>query len=161
NSMTDGIYRYTARSLLSSIHRSLGWPAPQRLFEPFGTGYPDVGLQKALGQYFTDSQAETKSSDFQGLLTWESVHGVCNKPAGVASDWIDDVVAQAGAFGGPGGPLTLEDLAVLLRDWLLSDGTLGSSAPEGLTVSEREALAAYLGVPLSTEASAVPGLEGK
>ena len=161
NAMTDGIYRYTARNLLNSVHRSLGWPAPERLFAPFGTGYPDAGLQKALGQFFTDSQAETKSSDFQGLLTWESLHGVCDKPSGVASDWIDDVVAEAGAFGGPGGPLTLEDLAVLLRDWLLADGTLGSSAPEGLTVSEAQALEAYLGVPLSTEADDVADLEGK
>jgi hypothetical protein len=158
NAMTDGIYRYTARSLLNSTHRALGWPAPQRF--P-GIAYPDAGLQKALGQFFTDSQAETKNSDFQGLLIWESLHGVCNKPTGVASDWIDDVVAEAGAFGGPGGPLTLEDLAVLMRDWLLSDGTLGASAPAGLTVSEQQALAAYLGVPLSTEASAVADLEGK
>jgi hypothetical protein len=166
--MSDGLYRYTANNLLRSVHRGLGWPVPERLFsagfEPvYPTSYPDATLQKAMGQFFSDTQAESKNSQFQGMLKWESVHGLCAKPTdpAVASDWIDDVMTAAAGFGGPGGPLTVGDLVVVVKDWLLSDGTIESAAPEGLAVAEDEVLEDYFGVSLSTEASAVADLDDK
>ena len=159
NAMSDGVYRYTAHNLLNSIHRALDWPEPQR-FPSLGN-YPDAPLERAMGQFFSDAEAGSKTSDFQALLHWESVHGVCNKTGITGSDWIDAVMLEVAGFSGSGGPLTVEDVAVLLRDWLLSDGTIGSTAPDGLTASEAQALADYFGVSLNTDASVVPDLETK
>jgi hypothetical protein len=167
--MTDGVYRYTARNLLGSVHGALGWPAPERLFSTlFGGGpgaypddYPTAALQKTLGQYFSDVHEQTKNADFPALLGWESIHGVCSKPTGVGSDWIDDVVTATGSFMGPGADLTMEDLLVLMRDWLLADGRLGSAAPMGLVDDEEQAWVDLLGMPLSTTANTVVDLDDK
>lgn len=161
NAMSDGLYRYSAYNLLHSVHAALGWPAPERLFEPFAPGYPDAALQKALGQFFSETSAESRNVDFQAMLIWESIHGVCERPSGVASDWIDALMSGMAAFSGPGGPLTTEDMVVTMRDWLLADGTIGTDNPTGLSEDEQAALAAVLGTPLSTPASAVTDLEPK
>jgi hypothetical protein len=157
NSMGEGVYRYTARSLLNSVHRALGWPAPERF--P-GVTYPDETLTRAIGQFFSDATPGSQSVDFQGILHWESVHGVCEKPAGVASDWIDSLMAEVAAFP-PGDPLTVEDLVVVTRDWLLGDGTIATSAPEGLTEEEQAQLADFFGADLEDPASSVADLEEK
>ncbi len=159
NAMSDGIHRYTAHNLLNSIHNALNWPQPERF--PPATGYPDRDLERAIGQYLSDSSAGSKTTDFQALLHWESVHGVCDKSDVVGSDWIDDVMTEVAGFGGGGGPLTLEDLTVLLKDWLLSDGTIAATAPDTLTDDEATALANYFGTALSTDAGTVADLEGK
>jgi hypothetical protein len=160
NSMGEGVYRYSARSLLNSIHRALDWTEPERF--P-GASYPDATLARAMGQFFSDNTPGTRSVDFQGLLYWESIHGICEKPSGVASDWIDSLMTGIAAFppGDPGGPLTVEDLVVVTRDWLLGDGTIATDAPEGLTEDERAQLADLFGVDLDDPASSVVDLEGK
>ncbi len=157
NAMSDGIHRYTAHNLLNSIHNALDWPQPERF--PPAAAYPDRDLARAIGQYLSDSSAGSKATDFQALLHWESVHGVCDKSGVVGSDWIDDVMTEVAGFGGSGGPLTLEDLTVLLKDWLLSDGTIATTAPDTLTEDEATVLANYFGVPLSTDESSVADLE--
>ena len=161
NAMSDGIYRYTAHNLLNSINQALDWPAPER-FPPV-SDYPDRDLERAIGQYLSDASAGSKTTDFQALLHWESVHGVCDRdsitPAG--SDWIDSVMTEVAGFAGGGGPLTMEDLAVLLKDWILADGAIASTAPEGVTDTEIQALEAYFGVSLATQANTVPDLEDK
>lgn len=151
NAMSEGIYRYSARSLLNSIHESLGWPAPQR-FPPSGNVYANKDLQRAIGQYFSDTSPGFRGTDLQGLLFWENVHGACAKPAGVATDWIDhveDAIAAANPMD-PNGPLTVNDVAVVLRDWLLGIGTVSSTSAVGLPGSEADALASYFGVPSLT-----------
>lgn len=162
NAMGEGVYRYSARSLLNSIHESLDWPQPQRFPPP--SGYADQNLQRAMGQYFSDTSPGSRGTDLQGLLFWESVHGACTKPAGVSVDWIDRVVTAANGFSpaSPGGPLTVEDLVVVLRDWLLGYGGIGSGAPVGMSGSEASALASYFGIAnLSDPASTVSNLESK
>ena len=148
NAMSDGIHRYTAHNLLNSIHNALDWPQPQRF--PALAAYPDSNLERAIGQYLSDSSAGSNTTDFQGLLYWESVHGVCDKTGVVGSDWIDDVMTDVAGFGGGGGPLTLEDLTVLMKDWLLSDGTISATAPDTLADDEATTLANYFGVSLGT-----------
>ncbi|MCG7982675.1 MAG: hypothetical protein JAY90_07985 [Candidatus Thiodiazotropha lotti] len=159
NAMSDGIHRYTAHNLLSSINSALDWPEPQRF--PPATGYPDSNLERAIGQYLSDSSAGSTSTDFQALLHWESVHGVCDKNGVVGSDWIDDVMTQVAGFGGGGGPLTLEDLTVLLKDWLISDGTIATTVPDSLLQDEATVLADYFGSALNTDASTLANLEEK
>jgi hypothetical protein len=161
NAMGEKVHRYSARSLLTSTHEALGWPAPQR-FPPF-SGYPNEALEKAIGQFFTDTEPGFRSTDLQGLLFWESVHGACAKPAGVSVDWIDRVMDAVNAFdpSSPGGPLTVQDVVVLTRDWLLGHGGIEATTPVDMTGSEEAALAAYFGVALTQTATSVPDLEDK
>lgn len=162
NAMGEGVHRYPARSLLTATHKALGWPAPQRF--PPGSGYANAALSKAIGQFFTDTEPGFRVVDLQGLLFWESVHGACSKPAGVATDWIDNVITQINGFdpASPGGPLTVEDVIVVLRDWLLGHGAIGNSAPVDLSIAETQALIAYFGVPaLNAQASTVTDLGQK
>jgi hypothetical protein len=146
NAMGEGVYRYGARNLLNSIHVALDWPTPLRF--PPANGYANDDLQRAIGQYFTDTSPGFRGTDLQGLLFWESVHGACAKPAGVGVDWIDRVVTAIGAFppGDPGGPLSVQDVVTVMRDWLLGNGGVSSAAPVDLTGSEAAALASYFGV---------------
>jgi hypothetical protein len=162
NAMGEGVYRYAVRSLLHSIHKALDWPAPQRF--PGTTGYANKDFQKAIGQYFTDTEPGFKGVDLQGLLRWEAVHGACVKPAGVSTDWIDRVVTATTAFNAanPGAPLTVADLVVVVRDWLLGHGEIVATTPVDLSGSEQQALASYFGVAaLSDLASGVADLTDK
>ncbi|MDX2464093.1 MAG: hypothetical protein QNK31_06250 [Porticoccus sp.] len=159
NAMSDGIYRYSANNLLNSIHNALDWPEPARF--PSTTSYPDRDLQRAVGQYLSDASAGSKTTDFQSLLYWESVHGVCDSTGVVGSDWIDDVITEINGFAGGGGPLTLEDVTILFKDWFIADGTIATSAPDAVTDDEATALANYFGVPLTTTATTVSDLEDK
>ncbi len=155
NAMTDGISRYTARNLLTATSSALNWPAPNRF--P-AEDSPERDFQSALGQYLSENTPGFRTTNFAMLLQWEKEHGACaNRNPGGADDWIDRLVAASASFTPPAGegPLTLRDLVVVERDWLLGDGTIGTVAPPGLTQGEEQALEAYLGLPLGT---AVPTL---
>ncbi len=163
NAMTDGIYRYTARNLLNSTRSAMSWPAPGRFPS---ASYPNRDFQETLGQYLSGETPGFRSTHFAALLRWEKEHGACaNRDPGGADDWIDRLVAASASFVPPGGegPLTLRDLVVVERDWLLGDGTVGTVAPPGLAQGEEQSLEAYLGLPLSTAANtlAVGDLEAK
>jgi hypothetical protein len=153
--MGEEVHRYSARALLTATQKALDWPGPQRFPPP--TGYPNEALEKAIGQYTTDTEPGFRGIDLQTILFWESVHGACAKPAGVTVDWIDRVVTAVNAFdpSSPGGPLTVQDVVVLTRDWLLGNGAIDTTTPVDMTGSEEAALAAYFGVALSQPASAV------
>jgi len=161
NTMADAVHRYSARSLTNSVHAALDWPKPARF--P-GSTYPDDALLRTIGFYFSESQPGFQVSDFQGLLSWESVHAVCQKPAGVGTDWIDRLGTATTAFTPPTGegPLSVRDVAIVLRDWLLGSGAIGTSAPVGLTQSEEQALQQLFGVAsLDEPVSNVSNLAGK
>ena len=159
NAMGEGLYRYSARSLLNSVARALGWPTPPR----FPTNaYPSEELQRAIGQYFTDASPGFRATDLQGILFWENVHGACEKPNGVAADWIDKLITAVNSVppDDPAGPVTVEEVAIVVRDWLLGNGTLSSSAAVGMADTEVSALADYFGVPdLSSPVSDVGDLD--
>jgi hypothetical protein len=155
NAMTESVHRYSPRTLLGSVAAALGWNRPSRF--P-GSGYPDVALTKAIGQFATDAQPGFSGVDFQGLLHWEAEHGVCDKTGKTAGDdWIDRVVAAVPAFDAAHStaPATLGDLVVTLKDWLLGDSRIVTSL---LPPSEAQALADLLGAPLATPAAGVPDL---
>ena len=160
NAMTESIHRYSPRSLLYSVSRALDWPAPRR----FPTGsYPDEELSKSIGQFFKDAEPGFRSVDFQGLLQWESVHGACEKPTGVGTDWINRLITAIPTFDAAhaGSPATLEDLVFTMKDWLISDGRISTTIPTGQTTTEAATLQTLFGSPLTTRASTVPMLEPK
>ena len=161
NAMSEESYRYSARSLTNSVSNALGWPKPQRF--PGGT-YPDADLMRSIGMYFSEEQPGFQTPDFAGLLAWETVHGQCVNPNPANPDWISKVVVAINNWNPAtmGGPLTVEDAAITMRDWLLGYGGLGASAPQGLGQTERDALLAFFGVAsLSDPLTSVTGLETK
>jgi hypothetical protein len=163
NAMGEAVHRYSARSMLTSIHKGLDWTAPER-FPPSGpNAYPNVALVKAIGQYMTDTEPGFQGTDLQSLLFWESVHGACTKPSGVSVDWVDRVMDAVAAFdpNDPGGPLTVQDVVVSTRDWLLGHGGIDTATPVDMTGSEETALAAFFGVALSSPATSLVDLEDK
>lgn len=172
NSIGELVHRYTPRSLLYSVAAALGWPEPRRLFsiDPFepnytDTAYPNAELQKAIGQFVSDAQQGTRGVDFQGLLSWETQFGTCQKPAGVMTDWVDQLVTSIPAFdaANPAFPLTVADVVSTMKDWLIQDGALSATTPQETPagVTEITALFEHFGVPLNTTASTVPDLTPK
>jgi hypothetical protein len=146
NAMSEAVHRYSPRSLLYSVHAALGWPAPRRFYD---RPYPSAELAKAIGQFWRDSEPGFRETDFQGLLQWEARQGACANPDTATPDWIDRLVDGAQASGSA---FTHEQLAVVVRDWLLGHGEISSTTPPGVPAgtSERQALETLLGVPLSS-----------
>lgn len=150
NAMTDGIYRYSTWNLLRSTQKALDWPGPRR-FPPDG-GYPTEQLERSMGQYFSTTSPGFRSTNFAALLAWEKDNGPCaNQNTDGGADWIERAATAAAAFDG-GSPLTLGDLLVVERDWLLSEGTIATTPPPGLAQNESDALAGLVG-PLTAQVS--------
>jgi len=165
NGQGELVHRYSPDSLFRSVAAALDWPGPKRF--PDGS-YPSNTLVKAMGQFSSDAEQGTRGVDFQGLLTWESQHGVCQKPAGVTTDWVDRLVTSMPAFdaANPGFPLTVADLVETMKDWLVGEQTISSVAPVSPdpmvpVLSEQAALFALFGVPLNSTAASVPSLQSK
>lgn len=163
NSMADAVQRYSPRSLLSSVHHSLAWPPPKRF--PDDIEYPKADLLKDLGMFFKDAEPGFKGADFQGMLHWESVHGVCAKPEGVAADWVDRLTAAVSAFdaANPSDPLSMKDVATTVKDWLIGDSQIYDAVPQQEQKGEAELLNEFFGVASleGTRAAAVPELESQ
>lgn len=140
NAVGDGVYRYSTHNLLRSTHRALGWPNANHVGG--GGSYPSDSLRKAIGQYFQDAEPGFRGVGFQALLRWEQEHGLCANKNGAAADWISAVLTrlQSSRVSYARG-----DVAVLLRDWLLVDGTIAATVPVGQTSDERTLLAAVYG----------------
>ncbi len=142
NAVGDSVYRYSTHTLLRSTHRALGWPNANHVNG--GGGYPSDSLRKAMGQFFQDAEPGFRGVGFQALLRWEQDHGLCANRSGAAGDWISRVVTQLQSP--PSGVTYVRgDVAMLLRDWLLGDGTLASTIPAGQTSDERTLLATLYG----------------
>lgn len=151
NSMSDGVHRYSPRSLLQSVHKALGWPAPLR---ESSTTYPDDNLRKSLGQFYRDAEPGFREIGFQGLLNWEQVHGRCRKPSNHSGDdWIDRLVAAIPGFNtaNPANRAQLRDVMLALKDRLLADASIQTTTPTGVTQTESAAFAALFGIALTAE----------
>lgn len=161
NAMSESIHRYSPRSLLYSVHRSLGWPAPRRF--PQTTTYPTLDLERAIGQYLKDAEPGFAGVDFQGLLFWEAVHGAGTKPANhTGDDWVDRLIRAVAIRSATSSPATLRDVVQTTRDWFLADARISGTAPREESMSETAALAAHFGVSnLDVSALSVADLETK
>lgn len=151
NSMSDGVHRYSPRSLLQSVHKALGWPAPVR---ESSFDYPDDNLRKSLGQFYRDAEPGFREIGFQGLLTWEQVHGRCQKPTNhTGDDWIDRLVAAIPTFNAanPSNRAQLRDVVLALKDRVLADASLQTTSPTDLSFNESAALAAMFGIAITAE----------
>lgn len=142
NAVGDSVYRYSAHNLLRSTQRALGWPAANHVGGH--ASYPSDGLRRAIGQYFQDTEPGFRGVGFQSLLRWEQEHGLCTNKNGTAPDWITRVLTSLQSPPA-GTTFTRADVAVLLRDWLIGDGTIAAAVPGGQGSDERTLLAAVYG----------------
>ena len=153
NSMTDGVHRYSPRSLLYSVHKALGWPAPRR--EASST-YPNDTLRKSIGQFYRDAQPGFREMGFQGLLNWEGVHGTCNKPSGFSSDdWIDKLLQAIPTFNSThsSDPAKYRDVVLAMKDRIVVDSSIMGPTPTDVSASETVSLQALFGATLNTAAN--------
>jgi hypothetical protein len=151
NSMSDGVHRYSPRSLLQSVHKALGWPAPKR---EASSSYPDDNLRKSIGQFYRDAEPGFREVGFQGLLTWEQAHGRCNKPPNqTGDDWIDLLVTAIPGFNtsNPTNRALLRDVVLAMKDRLLADASIQTTTPTDVTQTEAAAFAALFGIALTAE----------
>jgi hypothetical protein len=145
NAMSEGVHRYSVRSLTYSMHAALGWPAPQRF--P-GNSYPSKELVKAIGQFAQDSEPGFRDADFQGLLQWESIHKSCKNTSGVSTDWVDRLLDAIAAFNtaNPSAQLALRDVAVVMKDWFIADASVSTTVLSlDDNMSEKQALDSMFG----------------
>lgn len=151
NSMSDGVHRYSPRSLLQSVHKALGWPAPPR---QASNSYPDDNLRKSIGQFYRDAEPGFREIGFQGLLNWEQVHGRCNKPSNHSGDdWIDRLMTAIPNFNtaSPTNRARLRDVIIALKDRLLADSSIQTNTPTDVSQTETAAFAALFGIALTDE----------
>jgi hypothetical protein len=155
NSMTEAVHRYSPQALLGSLSRALDWPQPRR-FQ--GGGYPDDALKEAMGQYLDQATPGFDSVGFQSLLHWENVHGACAKPPGPGGtpydDWIDRLMNRVAVhpLSHSGTLPTYRDVVAALKDRLLGDGSISTTAPDpsgpggAAAPSEEDLLEQHFGV---------------
>jgi hypothetical protein len=117
-----------------------------------------------VGQYLSSIDAGFVSVDFQSLLSWDDAQGRCDKQkAGVSNDWVDALIDAIDAFNqaNPNDSITLFDVVMTLKDWLIQEPTLGGYVPRSDTTpddivwgevdpieTESDALEALFGLPL-------------
>lgn len=135
NGPGDAVAALDARTLESAAAGALGWP-------PTGERFPggdELALQQGLGRFVRNAEPGFRGLDFQARLRWEAQVGSCARPAGVASDVIDELLAAADGTAG--------DLVAVLKDRLIGEPEIASDA-------ERAALVQLVG-PLDAPATSV------
>jgi hypothetical protein len=94
NGPGDQVHRHRARTLIRSVHDSLGWAQPA----PFlATGDPMAALETNLGAWMRVSQPGFNGTDFQGALAFENTYGACGRPdTGGAGDGCRETPGYGG-----------------------------------------------------------------
>ncbi len=95
NNVGASVHRYSARTLLNSVHETLGWPKPGRFPCQKSSGllesgdcdplaYPSVELRRAAGQEIHGNLPGAQGIDFKSLLTWYQRYDDADKSTVVA-----------------------------------------------------------------------------
>lgn len=77
NGPGDFVHRHGARTLVHSVHDSLGWNQPAAFLSEDD---PTQRVELALGAFMRDSQPGFTGTDFQGVLAFEAAYGACETP---------------------------------------------------------------------------------
>jgi hypothetical protein len=131
NGQGELVHRYSPRALLQAASKALAWPTPRSFASE---AYPSLQLQKAIGQYISDFDPGRSTVDFESLLSWDAAHSICaREDKGVEQDWIDALIAGIDPFNTahPGAPLSLRDVVLTLKDWLIQEPKLSGYVPSG------------------------------
>jgi hypothetical protein len=88
------VHRQSARTLLRSVHDSMGWAQPSRYL---ANSDPLRTLQLNLGAFMRTSQPGFNGTDFQGILAFENTYGNCASPStGGAGDGCQETLGYGG-----------------------------------------------------------------
>jgi len=172
NGLGDIVRRHSPGSLLRSVAGGVGWPGPERRFWTYSaavsdTTYPSFQLVRATGQYLFVGDQGSKGIDFQNMLQWEADVGRCQKPAGVATDWVDRLITARNGFdaSNPGDRLRVGEFAASMKAGLLGDPVIETDptpALDGVTPpSEAAAIAALFGADIAARTSNVTNFPAK
>jgi hypothetical protein len=161
NGQGELVHRYSPRTLLQATSKALAWPTPKSFA---GGSYPSLAFQKAIGQYISNFDAGRSTVDFESLLNWDDAHSICAKEdKGVAQDWIDALIAGIDPFNTahPGAPLSLRDVVLTLKDWLIQEPKLsGYVAPSGGGLAAADTLVFGQAPAIATEPALLEALFG-
>ncbi|CAN5918585.1 hypothetical protein BH11MYX3_BH11MYX3_25180 [soil metagenome] len=108
--------------------------------------YDEVGFQRGVGMFLRNSERGFRGLDFQARLAWEDRYGSCARPAWVAMDFIDRLIAMGAADPAA----TAADVVSALKDRLIGEPAIADGG-------EHDALAGIVGVlegPASTVTTA-------
>ena len=101
----------------------------------------ELPFERGVGMFLRNSERGFRGLDFQALLTWEDRYGMCGRPAWVASDFIDGLVAAGAAST----TATVQDVILALKDRLVGEPRLA----EGAEQTALEAIVGPIGAPAS------------
>jgi len=135
NGQGDLVYRRSPNQLLFSVAKDLGWPAPA--VWPGSGGFPNEDLSGQIGRYRSHLAPGSKIWQFDSMLYWEQKVASCKNPTSTP-DWIDLLLDKVYPPLIPAIPVTMETLALSLRDRLLqrpSFDVLASGASEATLVA--------------------------
>ncbi len=135
NSQGDVVHRYAPRELISAAGAALDWPDAKLWFggEDDNTAYPSARLSLGIGQYATEIDPGFKEVSLQSLLLWDEAYGVGATPANAGGeDWLARFRDQIDVFNAdhPTAPLTLGDVVLSLKDWLIQEPGFGGYEAE-------------------------------
>ncbi|HEY5924527.1 MAG TPA: hypothetical protein VIV11_22770 [Kofleriaceae bacterium] len=103
-----------------------------------------VPFERGVGMFLRNSERGFRGLDFQARLVWEDRYGACTRPAWVASDFIDKLVAAGAADPAA----TVGDVVAAIKDRLIGETSLVDSAETG-------AIAGLFGATIDMPASKV------
>ncbi|MAI77807.1 MAG: hypothetical protein CL917_02595 [Deltaproteobacteria bacterium] len=147
------VHRYSPRNLIRSAGTALGHASlPAHFAAGSGT---DRKFLENLGQYLNDYSPGTRSVDFQGMMSWAARYGSCQTPTDTDTDWINELTSAAGewdALHPTEPPITLRDLSLTMKDWLVGEATLDHDVSAG---TESDAIEALFGIDLDTPLNSI------
>jgi hypothetical protein len=109
----------------------------------------EVPFERGVGVFLRNSEPGFRGLDFQARLVWEAHLAQCARPAWVASDYIDKLVAAGAADT----TATAADVVAALKDRLIGEPAIAAGV-------EHDALAAMVGT-LEGPASAVTAAQAR
>lgn len=148
----DAVHRRSADLLFRMKAAALGWKTSDgkpyvthfpSSTDPASPRYPTHDDAQAMSLYLSTSAASPKTPIMSqiGMLGWEASAGRCEKPAAIALDWIDGLVARATTTPG----VTMGDAIEALRYRLLGRGMTNDPSTVPGVSSEALAIQTFLG----------------
>ncbi|HEX4419895.1 MAG TPA: hypothetical protein VH165_18400 [Kofleriaceae bacterium] len=139
NGPGDAVMPLDAKTLVSAAAGALEW-TPAFGAARFPTG-DEATFELGIGAFLRNSEPGFRGLDFQARLRWEAAYATCARPAGVAADFIDRLLAAGAADPAA----TTADLVQALKDRLIGEPAIADGA-------EHDALVALVG-PLDAPAA--------
>ena len=121
-------------------------------------GLAEAEFQRGIGVFHGASEKGFRGLDFQARLFFESRFGLCQKPAGVDRDVVDDVIADLSQRGGTvGDAVNALEFRVAGAD-VFDDADLGLDVDNAVSVDDEEDLRVVCGALLASPQFQLTGI---